>query len=548
LASVPARPPDLEKSLRCTALKDIHKQLRRIASWVNSFADRRSHLEWCVGGETLWLVQLDFEEEDELGVDPRICPTANPPVNSENGGALFTRYAISAATPWKKLNNLNDFDVHEQKPRHVLYFCRADLIEHGVRSSAERSELVAEITRLTNSRSVTRTDTTSPTIPAYNLPRTETLDGDDAVKWLEMQIDLIMVKKVELDQFCFILHQFIPARAAAWSYFKQNEAIVTIDALWGLPDALQFCPHDSYQIDLRVNRVVSRKIRFKPQFLKEIEDGSWQYVSINRKFARYSTLSDKALVYIAKETELIARKISEDAQIMWFCDIPLEQGLGDHLPWFRTKQFADKAQIIRRQFQIISVNNFADLEKLNDSAQDFSKCAIQLIPDANLIRDECFLARVIEVAKQYNLPVELAGSTLGHAFYQLQQSGVVVYCADPFSGYERVRQRKVFEKLVRDDIPAQIASKGERVVQSAITAGDAPKALLAKLIEEALEFSRAQQNAERREELADIYEVLQSIATVSGLRFSEIVSEAEIKRQKRGGFDRLISGLFRCPR
>jgi predicted house-cleaning noncanonical NTP pyrophosphatase (MazG superfamily) len=143
-------------------------------------------------------------------------------------------------------------------------------------------------------------------------------------------------------------------------------------------------------------------------------------------------------------------------------------------------------------------------------------------------------------SKKFSLPVELAGSTLSHAFYQLQQSGVVVYCIDPFSSYERVRQRKVFEKLVRDEIPAQIASKGERVVQSAITAGDAPKALLAKLIEEALEFTNAQTTSERREELADLYEVLRAIANVNGFQFEEIVSTANVKRGKRGGFGKLL--------
>src|SRR4051812_35444739 len=65
--------------------------------------------------------------------------------------------------------------------------------------------------------------------------------------------------------------------------------------------------------------------------------------------------------------------------------------------------------------------------------------------------------RVIEIAKSGNLPVELAGSTLGHVYYQLEKSGVSVILADE-TRRPRVRHRQNFDKLVRDKIPQRIES------------------------------------------------------------------------------------------
>jgi predicted house-cleaning noncanonical NTP pyrophosphatase (MazG superfamily) len=543
LSSLTAKPPNTKRPLACTTLRQIHGLLRQLGSWVNGFSNRRAHIEWCVAGDVLWIVQLDFEEEDHLGVDPRIAPRANPQVDMaliRKGGRYFKRYAVGTSTRWSKLKNVCDFDVGNRKPKHILFYATGNAISGGVATAAHLRDLAQEIQNLTNGRAVIRTDSVSPILPGYNLPRTETLDGPRAANWLGAQIDAFRRKKIDLQQVCFILHEFIPAGAAAWSYFDSKEKIVAVDALWGLPDALQFCPHDSYQVDLRTWRVASQRIRYKPHLLQEQNDGRWEYVRVNRKFSRFSTLSSKALLHIARQTELISKKVGGDAQIMWFCDIPVGQDVGDHLPWYRAKEYADNVQTQNRQFRTVEIRNSDDLAALSTGNVGNGRTAIRLSPEAPLIRDNNFLEAVIEKAKMFGLPVELAGSTLGHAFYRLQQEGLVIFCADPYFKYERVRQRKVFDKLVRDEIPSQIASKGERVVQARLNAVDAPVALLGKLIEEALEFANAKNGRERQEELADLYEVLRGIATVSGLNLEQVATAAEAKRAKRGGFEGLL--------
>jgi hypothetical protein len=88
-----------------------------------------------------------------------------------------------------------------------------------------------------------------------------------------------------------------------------------------------------------------------------------------------------------------------------------------------------------------------------------------LDPELALFRDGEFLADVIRLAKRDLCPVQLAGSTLAHAHYQLEKAGVAVVPADG-PARSRARGRRNFAKLVRDELPAQIARRGELVSQS----------------------------------------------------------------------------------
>jgi predicted house-cleaning noncanonical NTP pyrophosphatase (MazG superfamily) len=143
---------------------------------------------------------------------------------------------------------------------------------------------------------------------------------------------------------------------------------------------------------------------------------------------------------------------------------------------------------------------------------DKSKVILRVSPTAKLIRDEYFLDAVIATAKQHELPVELAGSLLGHAYYKIRSAGIVVYTAEPYAAYFRVRGRKMFHKLVRNEIPKKIGMGGAKTIQARLSDDDAIFALLGKLIEEGQELGRAKTDSERAEELAHIYEILRALA------------------------------------
>ena len=89
-------------------------------------------------------------------------------------------------------------------------------------------------------------------------------------------------------------------------------------------------------------------------------------------------------------------------------------------------------------------------------------------------------------------------------------------------------------KLVRDLIP-QIAEKSGSSNQFGLIESDEHyrKALLDKLVEEAIEVRESNGDAE---EIADVLEVLDAILIEFDLRMSDIAFLQAGKRQERGGF------------
>lgn len=94
----------------------------------------------------------------------------------------------------------------------------------------------------------------------------------------------------------------------------------------------------------------------------------------------------------------------------------------------------------------------------------------------------------------------------------------------------------VYRKLVRDRIPEIIQSEGRRPVTRLLDEASYRQALLAKLLEEAQEATRAAPG-DLPGELADVLEVLQALTATAGLSWPQLLTLAEDKRSRRGGFD-----------
>jgi predicted house-cleaning noncanonical NTP pyrophosphatase (MazG superfamily) len=278
---------------------------------------------------------------------------------------------------------------------------------------------------------------------------------------------------------------------------------------------------------------LSAEVRFKRDFLQEQADGSWEYVAIARQFGRNRVLSSEALAHIALQTVAVSRRLGQRAQIMWFCDLPPELGMGSHLPWYRSRDFQVHTRVERPPYRPREIHTLQDIERL--SAED-GNYILAIQPTADLVReDENFLDKVIDVARIRNLPVELSGSVLGHAYYRLIDEGLMVLAAEP--KYQRSRGKKAHHKLVRDAIPANIAAKGERVSFGRLAPEEAVTALVGKLFEEGLEISDAKSGEARIEELADVFEVFRGLAKIEGVEWQQVLEVANRKRDKRGGFD-----------
>lgn len=98
---------------------------------------------------------------------------------------------------------------------------------------------------------------------------------------------------------------------------------------------------------------------------------------------------------------------------------------------------------------------------------------------------------------------------------------------------------RIYNKLVRDNIPDIIRANGETPVTRILDGKEYKKALEEKLYEEYEEVISSE-GSERCEELADLIEVIRSLAKLENKTLEDIAALADEKKAKRGGFDEKI--------
>lgn len=99
---------------------------------------------------------------------------------------------------------------------------------------------------------------------------------------------------------------------------------------------------------------------------------------------------------------------------------------------------------------------------------------------------------------------------------------------------------RVFNKLVRDNIPNINANNGEESVTRVLEEDEYRTELYKKLLEEANEVISSKTSDETIEELADVLEILKSIAELNGRTLDDVLKNANQKKLKRGGFEKRI--------
>ena len=99
---------------------------------------------------------------------------------------------------------------------------------------------------------------------------------------------------------------------------------------------------------------------------------------------------------------------------------------------------------------------------------------------------------------------------------------------------------KVFNKLVRDNIPDIIEKNNEVAVTRILEDKEYLLELYKKLHEECIEVEMAKNKEELIMELADVYEVLLAVMLYNDINLEEVEACALIKRNKRGSFSKRI--------
>ena len=96
-----------------------------------------------------------------------------------------------------------------------------------------------------------------------------------------------------------------------------------------------------------------------------------------------------------------------------------------------------------------------------------------------------------------------------------------------------------YNKLVRDNIPDIIKNNGEIPITRILNDNEYKIELEKKLYEEYQEVLNSS-GKERIEELADMLEVMISLAKLEGKELEDVIEVAKVKRLKRGGFNKKI--------
>ncbi|WP_349410105.1 nucleoside triphosphate pyrophosphohydrolase [Pseudalkalibacillus sp. SCS-8] len=99
---------------------------------------------------------------------------------------------------------------------------------------------------------------------------------------------------------------------------------------------------------------------------------------------------------------------------------------------------------------------------------------------------------------------------------------------------------RVYNKLVRDRIPEIIAKSGDEY-RAEILSDDVYKTMLeVKAAEELEEYRQANTRTERIEELADVLEVIYSLAGANGCSVEKLETVRKKKKEQKGGFSQKI--------
>ena len=214
-----------------------------------------------------------------------------------------------------------------------------------------------------------------------------------------------------------------------------------------------------------------------------------------------------------------------------------KRGLLFNFPWYWTEAHDAEKNVDRSNYNVFTISNWTQLEELKNRTGSKPRLAIELKPMLQeLMRDMKFIGAVGNTARGFEVPVILAGSTLGHAYCALRRQGCTVVTRGE-KEHSRIRRIATFGKNVRDKIPDRIAMRRETGVTRKIPNELKKNFLTSKLLEEALEVRNARTVDEKRMELADLYEVFRALAQSEGLSVGEIIMVADDKREKVGGFD-----------
>jgi len=544
-----------EFSLSCDSALKISLALRGVSRWAVGDS-RRFLFEWVWDGTKIYLVQMDVALTIG-GADPKALLPSSIESTTPAPLKVFREASAEHKRKFRKIENAALYEElgYTMPPFYVLYDRKEirSLLHEGLLSD----ELRADLSQLTNRPLVLRTDGTDlPRDKREMLPRSEELrTSDAAIDWLVGKFrSTIQQLGLADSDIALIGHHFIPSVASAWAGAEPGKRWVRIEALWGIPESLYWHSHDTFEVsvetagldapkDESVVYPLRSRERFKGTFLAPDADGAWSHheTKVPHDWAP-SIESKEWLSEIAHTTRRICEHLGKPVEVMWF--VATHPNASSHrvLPWYHSIPTnidlpisAPRKKIRTSQEHVL--RDQRDWAILQEAARAGTRIERVIVEprDPELVRNLYFAEELGKLAQQHDIVVVLAGGILSHAYHALRRAGASVECIDLFGATE---EKAEFNKLVRDNVPAQIADRGEHFEIVKLEGQALVDAMRRKLVEEALEALDANAGTDLIGELADVEEILRAIAKAVGASLQELEEERLRKLKKRGGFEK----------
>jgi predicted house-cleaning noncanonical NTP pyrophosphatase (MazG superfamily) len=536
-------PPDTSSFITVRG-GDIRRALGAVGNWAATTFDSRVHMEWLYDHQAIWIVQIDLEDEaPDHGIDPRHGvhdveeDTPNGPPNE-----FLEQWSAGSFSGFRKLEPLSEFAKVVDGGFPSLFVLRGSKAEAFLESSDPEKALRETI----GHRLVGRCDILPQMrrdFDGLNLPRTDTVSPSEIVSFIQTALEVLASRAAPPEGVVLIFHAFIPAVSAAWAEADPQETIVQVDALWGLPDGLQYLDCDVFEYDTGIGSLSAEHIPYKNAFLCESGDGAWSIETVRRDIARTASISREDVAKVAQATLALARKFGHRLRVMWFVDIRNNSHLARSIPWFCHQPDEGHGSTEPKTFTTVTDRSrirrlpIKEVSSPNDIQEPLSEPhRLRLMPITRYMRDNEFLELVALYCLSGKHSIELRGSGLAHAFYLLKKKGVSIVVPSQRT-HLRTRRLQNFGKLVRDGIPSKIKANHEEVDAVLVPPEDRQRMLIAKLIEEAQEVVESTNRDDLCSELADVLEVVRSLVRHANFRIEEIESAADSKAERLGSFN-----------
>lgn len=527
------------------------QKLFKIPAFFAHMNKRRIHYEWVIQDKFMYIVQAD-EEDAESGESPsslRIEKTNKIKVNEYS---VLKHPTDVHYNTYPKIKNVSIYkQIGYDFPN--IYILDNKEIFKELANGVINKDLASELSMLIDNEIVIRMDIdTSDQQDRQMLPRSNFSEIENAFDWI-MEKAKDYISKLEMNPI-FIIHSFIPAKSSIFAFAKPSGRKVLVESLWGLPEGLYYFSHDKYKIDTMYADMHNAKKHicdfnveihknFKSLFVSPDKvTREWKTKQMAAKFGwQRCVASNATLKNIAIKSREIAEITKKPISIMWFVDIDEGQFGVKALPWHHEEipfnfESSRPYELKYPSDTIFTVSYLSDIERLEEKVRkkDTTVKVIKIIPkEDSLLRNVSAITRIGRCAQDANCLIRLEGGVLSHAFYQLKRTGASVEIRYPFDDDAKPE----FYKLVRDKIPENIANKGEFLEVAYFNGADKLKLLNDKLFEESLEVCSAKNIDELCEELADVQEILDAIASHIEKSRDDIVQIQERKSSKAGKFE-----------